>query len=984
MKLRDVKMKPKLIGLFLFVGLISIAPISLWSSWTAWDALMEKSYGQLEGVREIKKSQIQKFFKERESDLGVLVETVEAYREAAFEKLETVQQLKKAQTEELFKNMITGITSLSKGEDILTLYRHLKNYHDEMMFGEDEPFNVSTDGYKRIYKEYGIYLSNYVNIHHHYHDAFLISAAHGHVMFTAARENDLGTNLGHGQFKDEGLARVWKKVVKNKDVVIEDFSPYSPTNGQQAAFIGVPLYDHANTLVSVLALQISTDPINTIVQRRQGMGESGETYLVGKSKGFSSYRSKRVVKKGDIGDEKSDALTEMALDGKSGEEIKTGSAGELEMAHYDPLNIPGLNWATFSTIKLEEAITPKKEGKKDDYYAKYILKYDYEDLFLIHPQGEVFYSVKKEADHGTDIVDGMYAKSGLGKLVRQVLQNKRFGIADFAPYEPSNDKPAAFIAQPLIHNNEVQLIVALQLSLKGIDSIMQQREGMGKTGETYLVGSDKLMRSNSFLDTVNYSVEASFANPSKGSVDTKAVEKALASGSGKEVIEDYNGNPVLSAYTPLKVGDTTWVLLAEIDEAEIREPIYYLAISILIASVIIAAIVTLFALFTAKGIANPMIKGVEFAKTVAQGDLTATIDIRQKDEVGLLAEALREMIAKLREIVSEVKKSADNVSQGSQEMSSGAEEMSASAEEMTQGVSEQAASAEQVSSSMEEMAANVRQNSDNAMQTERIAQKASEDAEKSGSSVTQTVSAMKQIAQKISIIEEIARQTDLLALNAAVEAARAGEYGKGFAVVASEVRKLAERSQTAAKEISELSVSSVDIAEQAGKMLTQLVPDIRKTSELVQEISAASSEQNAGADQINQAIQQLDQVIQQNASASEEMASSSEEMASTSEELAGQAEYLRNIIDFFKIDETEKHVSSYEGVSRSRGRNASPGRAESKGGGNRFKTASLPKADVPASDRMDLKDGKNERPVRMAENIAGDDEYAYDSEFEKY
>ena len=979
MKLRDVKMKPKLIGLFLFVGLISIAPISIWSGWTAWDALMEKSYDQLEGVREIKKSQIHKFFKEREGDLGVLVETVESYREAAFEKLETVQQLKKAQTEELFEDMIIDITSLSKGEDILTLYRHLKNYHDEMMFGEDEPFNVSTDGYKRIYNEYGTYLSNYVNIHHHYHDAFLISAAHGHVMFTAARENDLGTNLGHGQFKDEGLARVWKKVVKNKDVVIEDFSPYSPTNGQQAAFIGVPLYDHANTLVSVLALQISTDPINAIVQRRQGMGKTGETYLVGKSKGFSSYRSKRVVKKGDIGDEKSDALTDMALDGKSGEEIKTGSSGELEMAHYDPLNIPGLNWATFSTIKLEEAITPKKEGKKDDYYAKYIRKYNYDDLFLIHPQGEVFYSVKHETDYGTNMVDGMYAESGLGKLVRQVLQNKRFGIADFAPYAPSNDKPAAFIAQPLIHNNEVQLIVALQLSLKGIDSIMQQREGMGRTGETYLVGSDKLMRSNSFLDPVNHSVDASFANPSKGSVDTEAVRKALASGgSDKEVIEDYNGNPVLSAYTPLKVGDTTWVLLAEIDEAEIREPIYYLAISILIASLIIAVIVTLFALFTAKGIANPMIKGVEFAKTVAQGDLTATIDIRQKDEVGLLAEALREMIAKLREIVSEVKNSADNVTQGSQEMSASAEEMSASAEEMTQGVSEQAASAEQVSSSMEEMAANVRQNSDNAMQTERIAQKASEDAGKSGSSVAQTVSAMKQIAQKISIIEEIARQTDLLALNAAVEAARAGEYGKGFAVVASEVRKLAERSQTAAKEISELSVSSVDIADQAGKMLTQLVPDIRKTSELVQEISAASSEQNAGADQINQAIQQLDQVIQQNASASEEMASSSEEMASTSEELAGQAEYLRNVIDFFKIDDTEKHVSSYQGASGRRDRNASLSGPESGSGRNRLKT----EASVPGKTNLEKR--KNEAPIRMAEDCTAGGDYDYDSEFEKY
>jgi methyl-accepting chemotaxis protein len=193
------------------------------------------------------------------------------------------------------------------------------------------------------------------------------------------------------------------------------------------------------------------------------------------------------------------------------------------------------------------------------------------------------------------------------------------------------------------------------------------------------------------------------------------------------------------------------------------------------------------------------------------------------------------------------------------------------------------------------MAANIRQNADNATQTEKIAMQSSKDADQGGQAVTETVTAMKQIAEKISIIEEIARQTDLLALNAAIEAARAGEHGKGFAVVASEVRKLAERSQLAAGEIGKLSSSSVEVAEKAGAMLTRMVPDIQKTAELVQEISAASNEQNTGADQINKAIQQLDQVIQQNASASEEM-------ASTSEELSSQAERLQHIISFFKLD----------------------------------------------------------------------------------
>jgi methyl-accepting chemotaxis protein len=280
-------------------------------------------------------------------------------------------------------------------------------------------------------------------------------------------------------------------------------------------------------------------------------------------------------------------------------------------------------------------------------------------------------------------------------------------------------------------------------------------------------------------------------------------------------------------------------------------------------------------------------------ETVASGDLTRLAEVRSRDEIGSLSDSINAMVEKMKSVVADVKTTSDNVASGSQQLSAGAEQMS-------RGTTEQAASAEEASSSVEEMNATIKQNADNSMMTEKIALKSAEDAQESGKAVSETVVAMKDIASKISIIEEIARQTNLLALNAAIEAARAGEHGKGFAVVASEVRKLAERSQSAAGEIGKLSTSSVEVAEHAGHMLKKLVPDIQQTAALVQEITAASKEQTSGADQINSAIQQLNQVIQQNAGAAEEM-------SSTAEELSSQAQQLQGAIAFFKVDEHEGH-----------------------------------------------------------------------------
>jgi methyl-accepting chemotaxis protein len=296
----------------------------------------------------------------------------------------------------------------------------------------------------------------------------------------------------------------------------------------------------------------------------------------------------------------------------------------------------------------------------------------------------------------------------------------------------------------------------------------------------------------------------------------------------------------------------------------------------------------------------------DVADRIAGGDLTVeTKRLSDQDTLGI---ALESMSGRLRTVVTEATNAATNVLSGSQELSSGSAQLS-------EGATEQASAAEQASASMEQMAANIKQNADNATQTEKIARQSAIDAQKSGEAVGRAVQAMQTIAEKIIIVQEIARQTDLLALNAAVEAARAGEHGKGFAVVASEVRKLAERSQTAATQIGTVSSQTVKAAQEASEMLGRLVPDIIKTAQLVTEISAACREQDIGADQINQAIQQLDKVTQQNASASEQM-------SATSEELAAQAEQLQSSIAYFHVEATNSGVAARPVTTRRQAQSA--------------------------------------------------------------
>lgn len=577
----------------------------------------------------------------------------------------------------------------------------------------------------------------------------------------------------------------------------------------------------------------------------------------------------------------------------------------------------------------------------------YLKKFGYYDIFLVdHKTGEIVYSVFKELDYTTSLLDGPHADTNFAEAFRKAnaAGNKdAVVITDLAQYLPSYEAPAGFIASPIFDGDTKIGIGIFQFPIDQLDAIMSERSGMGETGETYLVGSDFLMRSDSHLDPEHHSLIASFNNPEKGMVKTDASSEALRGKSGEKILIDYNGNPVLSAYTPLQVGDTQWALIAEIDKTEAFAVFRSISLimSILAAGVFAAIVVV--AILMTRSITRPIKSGVDFALAMSKGDLQQTLSIDQKDEIGMLAAALNDMgrslSAMFREIaegVETLSASASQLSTISSQMVSGtgqtrekADLVASAAEEMSQNMNSVAASSEQTATSVmtvaaaaEKMSAALHETGGNTEKGRSIATEAVNMANSASAMIVELGEAATEVGKVTESISEISEQTNLLALNATIEAARAGEAGKGFAVVAGEIKALASSTAEATRDISQKIQGMQTTTDKTIGEINRIEKIILDINDIVTAIAAGTREQTDSTEEIagnmNQAATGIAEVNENVAQSSEmagnvakdmvevnqaarQMSSGSLQISQSAEALNALALQLNEMIQRFRI-----------------------------------------------------------------------------------
>ncbi|MCG8614653.1 MAG: PAS domain-containing protein [Desulfobacterales bacterium] len=638
-----LEIKYKLLIAFLALGIAPFAVMGIIYFVNSSKVLTDRAFDQLKSIREVKKAQMESFFEEYTKDLGLLSETVASLEQSAFNKLNTVQENKRANLREYFEKIFSDIQVISKNTAVIQALADFSS-----VINKNKQFDTALyDFFDHI--KYGQTLSQFKE-EYHYYDLMLVNGS-GDIVFSLNREKDLGRNLFSEPFEESRLTRCFQKA--KSSVNIEDFSAYAPSGGKHLAFAGAPVVEKNGDFAGVVILKIDSRDINRIVHRRLGMGKSGETYILGNIFDTPEYRSDRLIKPAGFGEKSNENPLPRSITNVSGPLIRKADTGEMEIAKYDALGIPGLQWAVVTTMALEEAISPELSAKQD-YFSHFSQIYGFKDLYLITVNGDVFYSVTHKEAYNTNLIHGPYANSGLGRVFGMVKETGKFHFVDFSPYAPMDDEPAGFLGLPVFRNGHPHMVIGLRISFDRINAIMGERTGMGKTGESYLVGPDYLMRSDSALDPESYSTRATFKNPGNGRVKTTPVTEVFSGKSGTMITKDYRGTEILSAYTPINAWGKTWALLVEMDKTEALSLLGTIKRISLLVAISSVAVIVFISLLIARHFAKPIGQLTEGAKLVKARNFDISVDVTSNDEMALMGDAFNSMVEEIRSFSREL------------------------------------------------------------------------------------------------------------------------------------------------------------------------------------------------------------------------------------------------------------------------------------------------------------------------------------------
>uniref|UniRef100_UPI0040576960 methyl-accepting chemotaxis protein n=1 Tax=Candidatus Electronema sp. TaxID=2698783 RepID=UPI0040576960 len=646
----------KLMALLLMVGTVPYLINAVLDYWSVSTALEARAQQQLESVRELKKKEIVSYLQERHSDMVTLSDIMDGLHSEAIAKMYGFEASKKQAIERFLNKRFADAKVFAVGLSTVSALQELKQaFREEGGRTGGSMWNGYKEKYDPMFKEYGAV--------HGYEDIMLVSAD-GDVVYSSGEESDLGQNLVKGSLKDSGAGRVFAKALK--ETSLEDYSAYAPANNQQVLFIGTPVKSDGQTVGAVI-IQIPPKDINDIVQEREGLAPSYESYLVTGTKENPRLASDRIVKQGKIGDPKPGENSEQVLSGKAGHFFQVGSTGVLELTTYRPLSIPGVNWGLITTGFLTEILVPKGAGDSEDLLQKYAKAYDYYDVYLTDPEGNCFYTVKREGEQDKNLFkDSQYKDTSLSKLLASVAQNKRVMMADYAYYAPAS-RPVAFIAAPIIDKDKVIAMVALRITNTVLQAYMDEKTGLGETGETFMVGAeDKRPRSDS-----RKGLKLLQENPLK----TILVDEAISNDQGIFTHSvDYVGDAIIGAATKLRLDKELgtsfdWVLVSKIDTEEALQAVTDARNRAIFTGIILLAAIAMMAWFIGGLFAKPIVSIAEVVRQVAaERDLTLNVPVASGDEVGQMAAQFNEMLVELNKSFREVEQVSQKVASNAQDV----------------------------------------------------------------------------------------------------------------------------------------------------------------------------------------------------------------------------------------------------------------------------------------------------------------------------